>query len=437
MYEQVENLKENKSWAVANSVSQKQSSGESAFQFVDNRPEATKQRKLYKVVTNNSILQRFNDNQQSHDVSYKPGVHDIKNDLTVERPIEDTSVSQFLKVSYTEIGGATNHDNILDTDQDSTGSLTERSDDELFNIIGNLENHPLLNDIEEIPAQLLLKQAKAEYNKRKLKEHIENAVNGWEDEENPVLPWEERFGPPGKGGTLHDLVYNVVIEEEGIAGMSYDKIYKYEPKTQLAFCLEQCRDSKEDVLALCLYTSYFYESLNKYFRGQLVPDGGTNFGALIIKTAEVLRTDYKEADDTKLEARRFRLELKAGWIGSKNIDDTIIFAALTSTHPDLGGVNGMWSDIAAGTFGDYDNFALLIFEGTAKLKRPDPKYFTGEIEDLMGPDSVYKITDKYTLTGTITGIDGQQNVAVYHLNNTEEPEDSPRIRFAGASELAE
>lgn len=43
---------ENKSQSVANAVSQKQSGGESTFQFVDNRPEAVAQRKLQKMSNN-------------------------------------------------------------------------------------------------------------------------------------------------------------------------------------------------------------------------------------------------------------------------------------------------------------------------------------------------------------------------------------------------
>lgn len=43
---------ENKSQSVANAVSQKKNSGESTFQFIDNRPEAMAQRKLLKLISN-------------------------------------------------------------------------------------------------------------------------------------------------------------------------------------------------------------------------------------------------------------------------------------------------------------------------------------------------------------------------------------------------
>ena len=53
MYAQVDKPKENKSRAVANSFAQKQSGGESTFQFVDNRPVAVTQRKLQEMANNN------------------------------------------------------------------------------------------------------------------------------------------------------------------------------------------------------------------------------------------------------------------------------------------------------------------------------------------------------------------------------------------------
>ena len=43
---------ENKSQSVANAVSQKQSGGESTFQFVDNRPEILQMRELQEMADN-------------------------------------------------------------------------------------------------------------------------------------------------------------------------------------------------------------------------------------------------------------------------------------------------------------------------------------------------------------------------------------------------
>jgi hypothetical protein len=62
MYAQVEKPKENKSRAVANSVAQKQSCGESTYQLVDNRPAAIAQRKLKGMVnnSNHSVIVQLN-----------------------------------------------------------------------------------------------------------------------------------------------------------------------------------------------------------------------------------------------------------------------------------------------------------------------------------------------------------------------------------------
>jgi hypothetical protein len=64
MYAQVEKPKENKSRAVANSVAQKQSGTKPTFQFVDNRPEATAQRKIQSVA--NSSMKTAKVTQQQY-----------------------------------------------------------------------------------------------------------------------------------------------------------------------------------------------------------------------------------------------------------------------------------------------------------------------------------------------------------------------------------
>jgi len=51
--------KENKSQAVSNALSQKESDGVSAFQFVDNRPEAVAQRKLQEIANNSSRVNQL------------------------------------------------------------------------------------------------------------------------------------------------------------------------------------------------------------------------------------------------------------------------------------------------------------------------------------------------------------------------------------------
>jgi hypothetical protein len=54
----VDKTQENKSQSVANSVVQKQSGNGSAFQFIDNRPEAVTQRKLQDMAHNHSAQQQ-------------------------------------------------------------------------------------------------------------------------------------------------------------------------------------------------------------------------------------------------------------------------------------------------------------------------------------------------------------------------------------------
>lgn len=55
----VDKAQENKSQSVANGMSQMQSGGESAFQFVDNRPEAVAQRKLQEMANNSPQVKQL------------------------------------------------------------------------------------------------------------------------------------------------------------------------------------------------------------------------------------------------------------------------------------------------------------------------------------------------------------------------------------------
>lgn len=68
---------ENKSQSVANVVSQKQSSGESTLQFVDNRPETIVQRKLQKTANSSpqvrqlkAIQEMVNNSQRQNSSSH-------------------------------------------------------------------------------------------------------------------------------------------------------------------------------------------------------------------------------------------------------------------------------------------------------------------------------------------------------------------------------
>jgi hypothetical protein len=59
MHTHADKIQENKSHSVANAVSQKHIGGESAFQFVDNRPEAIAQRKLQDIAINSHQVMRL------------------------------------------------------------------------------------------------------------------------------------------------------------------------------------------------------------------------------------------------------------------------------------------------------------------------------------------------------------------------------------------
>lgn len=73
MYTQVKKPKDDKSRAVANSVTQKKSNGKQDFGFVDNRLEAISQRKLFNVVQQNpvNVIQMMADTDLTNQV--KPG----------------------------------------------------------------------------------------------------------------------------------------------------------------------------------------------------------------------------------------------------------------------------------------------------------------------------------------------------------------------------
>ena len=67
MYAQVEKPKENKSRAVANSVTQKKGNVKQGFGFVDNRPEVVVQRKLQEMAKKNSQVTQLKGIQQKAD----------------------------------------------------------------------------------------------------------------------------------------------------------------------------------------------------------------------------------------------------------------------------------------------------------------------------------------------------------------------------------
>lgn len=234
----------------------------------------------------------------------------------------------------------------------------------------------------------------------------------------------------GSGTLLHDLVYKVIEDsvnnESAVKDMSHDNAqYNFTPETQLANCLFQCIKYTEDALALCLYTSYFYEPLNKFLRGQYTPDQATSFGQLVVATAKVLENSYQ--NNTQTSNEKYRLELNSSWIADN--ETSIEFKSPISTHPDLAGVNNMWGDVASGTFGSFSDFALLCFEGQIKTKRPILKYFQNEVEDLIGPGTSYTVISSYPVNGDIPNI-GNRTIRVFHLSNLPTPTPIKQLTFA-------
>jgi hypothetical protein len=71
MITRADKTQENKSQSVAKAVSQKQSSGESIFRFVDNRPEAIAQRKLEEMANNSPQVRQLKAFQDMADNSYQ------------------------------------------------------------------------------------------------------------------------------------------------------------------------------------------------------------------------------------------------------------------------------------------------------------------------------------------------------------------------------
>lgn len=77
---------ENKSQSVANTVSQKSSSCESTFQFVDNRSEAIKQRKLQKMANNRSLVKHITQLQAITDNNFVHKKKSTKNISAISTP---------------------------------------------------------------------------------------------------------------------------------------------------------------------------------------------------------------------------------------------------------------------------------------------------------------------------------------------------------------
>ena len=207
------------------------------------------------------------------------------------------------------------------------------------------------------------------------------------------------------------------------------------PVQQLSECLKACKDLPAEEAAIYLYTTYFYGPFNKFLRqskeAEEVDGGkyGPNFQLpndqmidnispamkeLMWTTHLLLTRAFQIAPKKKLESN-VRMELQPSWINKRENANRLVFPGFTSTHPDLDGVNNMWSDIENGTFGELEGkLALLVFEGESKVLRPKTKYFKTEIEDILPSGMETKIVKNYETKWTDD--DGNTcTVDVYHL----------------------
>jgi hypothetical protein len=223
---------------------------------------------------------------------------------------------------------------------------------------------------------------------------------------------------------LNEMIMNVIRTVQEIpnalaAVMDSDKTQKIEiaPVQQLEACLVACAELSAEDTATYLYTTYFFGPLNKYLRNP-DPNMTKPIKELISVTHALLIRAFKGSAGEKL-VPTFRMELQAEWIGDKAVGENLSFPALTSTHPNLPGVNAMWTDIENGTFGKVTKLALLIFEGDSKFLNPKTKYFPRENEIILPPGIDAEIVKKYDINWDQPGGRGRVakkwTITVYHL----------------------
>jgi hypothetical protein len=202
------------------------------------------------------------------------------------------------------------------------------------------------------------------------------------------------------------------------------------PHQQLAACRAACAHLTAEEAAIYLYTTYFFKPLNRYLRHQLADHTPRAITELISVAHALLMRAFRGTAGEKL-VPTFRMELQAEWIGNKEEGGAISFPAFTSMHPDLDGINNMWDDIGAGTFGLVTKMALLVFEGNSRLLNPVTKYFENENELILPPGVNAIIRRKYDIVWNDT------TVTVYHLTISAAGADalSPTLVFSDAGHV--
>lgn len=99
MKTQADKTQENESLSVANGVSQKQSSSESTFQFVDKRPEAVAQRKLQEMVNNSPKT------EQAAQLQAMADNFSVQQQLSIQKKENHTGLPDNLKIGMENLSG--------------------------------------------------------------------------------------------------------------------------------------------------------------------------------------------------------------------------------------------------------------------------------------------------------------------------------------------
>jgi len=117
MYAQVEKPKDNKSPLSGNAVFQKQSGGESTFQFEDNRPESVKQRKLQEMASNSPQT------KQSFQLQSLVDNHSIRQHQLIQKKENNTGLPDNLKSGIENLSGKSLDDVTVHRNSDKPAQL--------------------------------------------------------------------------------------------------------------------------------------------------------------------------------------------------------------------------------------------------------------------------------------------------------------------------
>ncbi|MFN7911620.1 MAG: DUF4157 domain-containing protein [Bacteroidota bacterium] len=214
----------------------------------------------------------------------------------------------------------------------------------------------------------------------------ERPASPWTEEEDSAKLTDEEYS---KKRELVEMLKEVVGLAETMPGrlkalMPHDRVFNLTPEAQLEYCVNISKGENAGVLAMALYTSYFYSPINKLLRGQLPEDFDYRIKALIIKTLNTLMKTLGDYSVTA-EINTQRVELQAEWMGDPKENDLVRFPAFTSLHKESAGVEPMLQDIGNGTFGKVTKIAVLKISGRSPIIEPVKKYYDTENEIIIPP----------------------------------------------------